>query len=213
MSIYEKLDNSEKRIRADLEDKVIDIIFSVTNKAVFHGGTCVWRCFGGERFSEGISIYVENENAIKRIIDRLIYYGYRTKFSTAFSKHGVKLYFYNIEDMLDLQIAILGIAGVLNGYETIKGSEINVVTIEPEDVILEKINDYNNRREAKDLYDIWVLTKNYRLTEKSWSDLDTFIYSIKPCFNYNDLAQNIYGERPSFKEMVEDIKGVLNDIK
>ena len=214
MSIYEKLDKPEKRIRADLEDKVINIIYSVTNKAVFHGGTCVWRCFGGERFSKDIDIYIENEKVVRKIIDYLNYNGYRTKLSIpAFSKDNIKFCFYKVKGILDLQIAIVDIDGNLNEYETLRGSKISINTIDPEDIILEKIDAYNDRLEARDLYDIWILTKNYRITEKSWSDLDTFIYSIKPCINYNDLIQNIYGARPSFEKMVEDIKGVINDIK
>lgn len=214
MTIYEKLDKPEKRIRADLEDKVIDIIYSVTNKAVFHGGTCVWRCFDGERFSKDIDIYIENEKVVGRIVDYLNYNGYRTKLSIpAFSKDNITFYFYKVKGILDLQIAIADVDGILNEYETIRGYKITINTLDREDIILEKIDAYNDRRESRDLYDIWILTKNYKLTEKSWSDLDTFIYSIKPCVNYGDLLSNTYGECPSFEKMVEDIKGVVNDIK
>lgn len=214
MSIYEKLDKPEKRIRADLEDKVIDIIFSITNNAVFHGGTCVWRCFGGERFSKDIDIYIKNKKVVKKIIDYLNYNGYRTKLSIpSFSKNNIDFYFYKVKGILDLQIAVLDVHGGFNDYENLNGSKININTLNPENIILEKIDAYNDRREARDLYDIWILTRYYRLTEKSWSDLDTFIYSIKPCVNYGDLLANVYGKCPSCEEMVNDIKGAVNDIK
>ena len=46
---------------AELQDEVIDIIYNrVEPDAILYGGTAIWRCYGGSRFSEVIDIYLSN---------------------------------------------------------------------------------------------------------------------------------------------------------
>ena len=46
---------------AELQYEVIDIIYNrVEPDATLYGGTAIWRCYGGNRFSEDIHIYLSN---------------------------------------------------------------------------------------------------------------------------------------------------------
>ena len=35
-----------------LQDEIIGIIYLITEDMVLHGGTAIWRCYSGKRFSE-----------------------------------------------------------------------------------------------------------------------------------------------------------------
>ena len=51
---------------AELQDEVIDIIYNrVEPDATLYGGTAIWRCYGGNRFSEDIDIYLSNRGLNK----------------------------------------------------------------------------------------------------------------------------------------------------
>lgn len=54
----------EKRLRkraqlevALLQDEVIDLLYNIDSRLVLHGGTAIWRCYGGSRFSEDLDLY------------------------------------------------------------------------------------------------------------------------------------------------------------
>jgi predicted nucleotidyltransferase component of viral defense system len=42
---------------ASLQDEMIRIVYSVTYDSVLHGGTSIWRCYSGKRFSEDLDLY------------------------------------------------------------------------------------------------------------------------------------------------------------
>ena len=47
---------------AQLEDDVVSALFSATSKVAMHGGTAIWRCYGGKRFSKDLDIYLWDRN-------------------------------------------------------------------------------------------------------------------------------------------------------
>lgn len=42
---------------AALQDELVDIIYEIDKQAVLHGGTAIWRCYNGNRFSEDLDFY------------------------------------------------------------------------------------------------------------------------------------------------------------
>ena len=40
-----------------LQDEMIRIVYNITEDSVLHGGTSVWRCYSGKRFSEDLDFY------------------------------------------------------------------------------------------------------------------------------------------------------------
>src|SRR3989338_11226889 len=58
----------EKRLKKSLHKKIavaqdllIESVYRALPKAVIHGGTAIWRCYGGKRFSEDIDVYIPKE--------------------------------------------------------------------------------------------------------------------------------------------------------
>src|SRR3989344_7495009 len=47
------------------QDLIVKEVYSVFDKAVLHGGTAIWRCYNGKRFSEDLDFYFPNDK--KRI--------------------------------------------------------------------------------------------------------------------------------------------------
>ena len=43
---------------AKAQDMVVEPLYRVFNGAVLHGGTAIWRCYNGNRFSEDIDVYI-----------------------------------------------------------------------------------------------------------------------------------------------------------
>ena len=40
-----------------LQDEMVRIVYNVSVESVLHGGTSVWRCYSGKRFSEDLDFY------------------------------------------------------------------------------------------------------------------------------------------------------------
>ncbi len=47
---------------AQLADAVVGILTNITDKMALHGGTAVWRCYNGRRFSTDIDVYIWAED-------------------------------------------------------------------------------------------------------------------------------------------------------
>ncbi|MBU3958073.1 MAG: nucleotidyl transferase AbiEii/AbiGii toxin family protein, partial [Nanoarchaeota archaeon] len=56
-----KLKKKSHREIARLQDVVVDMMYRIFPKAVLHGGTAIWRCYKGNRFSEDIDVYIEKD--------------------------------------------------------------------------------------------------------------------------------------------------------
>ena len=62
----------EKRLKkrlhlevARLQDELVELSYSLDNSLVLHGGTAIWRCFGGNRFSEDLNFYCGKAEKIR----------------------------------------------------------------------------------------------------------------------------------------------------
>ena len=62
-----KLKREIHRKIAFAQDLVVKEVYSVFDKAVLHGGTAIWRCYNGNRFSEDLNFYFPNDK--KKIED------------------------------------------------------------------------------------------------------------------------------------------------
>ena len=56
---------------ARLQDEVVSILYSLNTKLTFHGGTSIWRCYGGKRFSFDLDMYVKNYSEISKLMEKL----------------------------------------------------------------------------------------------------------------------------------------------
>ena len=77
MEPIEKFPSGQRLKIASLQDYIIDLIYDrIQPEALLYGGTAIWRCFGGMRFSEDIDIYMEL-SAFEELIASLAKYDLR----------------------------------------------------------------------------------------------------------------------------------------
>jgi len=202
----------EKRLKkrmhveiARLQDETVEILYGIENGLVMHGGTAVWRCYGGNRFSEDLDFYCRN---IGRIED-----GLKTKLEERGLmipkfKKTANLVFCKISNgSVDVRVEInhaVRKPAIVKSYEKCDGSFMDVLTLSPEDLILEKIEAYESRRFIRDIYDVYHLS-NYATGGKK---LASFVASaIKAPVDEENLNAIVYtGKIPSFNQIVEALR-------
>ncbi len=193
---------------AQLEDEVMGVLANITDKMALHGGTAVWRCYGGKRFSTDIDVYVWDE-------------GFRGKFITAAERIGIDVTKFREKGVTfihvrknDTEIKVeprnVEKSALLAPYERVDGSRMNILVLSPEDLILEKIEAYNDRRAYKDLYDITILLNSVKDTGMVKKALLEFVRTVpKPDENtqsYSEFRAVIYaGIIPTYQRMLEFI--------
>ena len=60
-----KLKRESHRKIAYAQDLIVMEVYAIIERAVMHGGTAIWRCYSGKRFSEDLNFY------LPRNIDKL----------------------------------------------------------------------------------------------------------------------------------------------
>ena len=50
---------------AALQDEALDIFYEIETEGVLHGGTALWRCYGGKRFSEDLYFYAKPQVGLR----------------------------------------------------------------------------------------------------------------------------------------------------
>ena len=52
---------------ASLQDETIELLYTVLPNAVLHGGTAIWRCYNGKRFSIDLDLYSKIEDLKEKL--------------------------------------------------------------------------------------------------------------------------------------------------
>ena len=188
---------------AEDQDLAIECIFSASNNVVLHGGTAVWRCYGGKRFSIDIDIYVKKPNIVSKIITKLSTAGFQIN-QVKIRKGRKTLFYYSLyhDTNIVLEINTSPRKGMLASYINIDNSKTSVFTLTPEDMIAEKIKAYNSRRLVKDLYDIYILSQSSTKTEIVKKEIKQLLSNIQKPVDYNSLKDLVYaGVIPTFEQI------------
>ncbi|MFH1257038.1 MAG: nucleotidyl transferase AbiEii/AbiGii toxin family protein [Candidatus Diapherotrites archaeon] len=192
-----------------LQDEVADIVYGISQGAVLHGGTAIWRCYQGNRFSEDLDFCLKagknfrQEFSRKAVSSGLELRKFRQTANTIFSAVS------NGAAEVRLEIALRTVKNpVVKPYEKADGSHMDVFTLSPECLLLEKIAAYCNRKLARDFYDIYFL--NTKITERNAVKKEIralLAKGIKPVDEKN-LRTLIYsGAIPSYGQMVNALQG------
>lgn len=212
----------KKRAQRDValfQDVLIRIIYEIDPSIEIHGGTAIWRCFGGRRFSKDIDIYVSSQQ--KR--DDL-----KEKIKSVALKYGVKIVkLKDTENLIFIELLMDGIYSeidinykkyskeyAIRQYENIDGTLYDIITLPSEILIAEKIDAYSDRKSITDLYDMRILV-DYADKNKIKTRMKTFLSSIKePSDRKKEearLADLIFeGPVPSFKALVDYLKDKIS---
>jgi len=194
-----------KRI-AIAQDLIIQELYNIFNDAVLHGGTAIWRCYNGNRFSEDIDVYLQkNIDKINLLFEKLNKQGFTLK-KKKISKNSLYSVLEYNRAIIRLEALFKKVSGSLKEYETADSNLITVYTLTPEQFILEKIDTYLKRRKIRDLYDIFFLLR-YADVNKIKNKLNQFIKHFNKPIDEKELrVLIIQGLVPTSEKMFDYIK-------
>lgn len=211
----------EKRLKKRLhrklalaQDMMVESIYRVFPKVVMHGGTAIWRCYGGKRFSEDIDVYITKEFDREENFQTLINSLEQLGFSAVKFKHAGNSIFskFNLSDAEIRFEAVFKTVGnyVTKPFELSDGTFMNVYTLSSDDILIEKIAVYRERKKIKDLYDIWFLLNLVEDKSKVLKHLKGIETMLKKPADYGSLnALIILGAVPRTEDLIGGIKSWL----
>ncbi len=154
----------KKQMHKDIaraQDIIIKELYNMFDKAVLHGGTAIWRCYNGNRFSEDIDVYIhKDKKRINAFFENLKKKGFiinkkKIGEKSLFSRLVLNRTFVRFEALFKKPIP----EGSLKEYEGADGNFITVYTLTPEELTKEKIKAYLKRLKIRDIYDVFFLLR------------------------------------------------------
>lgn len=204
----------KRKIHKDLalaQDLVVTEMYNNFPEAIMHGGTGIWRCYKGNRFSEDIDVYLplkfRKSKELETFKQKLERGGFESKkFKTTENTIFAKFSYQRV--LVSFEAVFKNVKKfVTKSFEMSDGSFIVVNTLGPEELIREKASAYQKRRKIRDLYDIFFLLNSVEDKNKVVGDLKDLIRNFKEPLDPKDLKTLIiYGIAPSIDEMVKVIK-------
>src|SRR3989344_9609638 len=201
-----KLRKAEHKKIAYVQDILVEELYHLFPKAVIHGGTAIWRCYNGNRFSEDIDAYLRRDvEKIEGFFGLLAKKGFkiiksRIKENSVYSE----MVFNDIP--VRFEATFQSKKGIARKYEKSEGFFINVFTLTAEELVFEKVETYLKRRKIRDLYDIHFLL-NYAERDKVHAELKRLLGSfVKPKDEENLALIIISGAVPSSEQLFRGIE-------
>ncbi len=194
---------------AQLEDDIINVLTNTTDKMALHGGTAIWRCYNGKRFSTDINVYVWDKNFREKFVGAAANVGVEV---AKFREKGIT-FIHVRKNNTEIKIEPMNVEkeAILMPYERIDGSKLNMLVLSPEDLILEKIDAYIDRRAYKDLYDITILLNSVKTPNKIKKALAEFAKDTptpdESVQSLTEFKATVYaGVVPTYAKMTDFIK-------
>jgi predicted nucleotidyltransferase component of viral defense system len=212
LPIEKKLDDQARVDRARLQDDVVESLYNVNPTTVLHGGTAIWRCYGGNRFSDDIGLYLLTDRESERVREGLVWairkFGIDIDKSRAIRDTTVVTVKRGTASVrIEMARNKTRIRPVDRNFERVNGTYLNILTLSPEDFIVEKIATYSNRRYVRDLYDIYHLSNMVENGKSINRKMCNFLRGIEKPADEGVLKSIVYaGAVPSFQGMVSQIK-------
>ncbi len=203
-----KKENHKEIARA--QDIMIKALYELFNNAVLHGGTSIWRCYKGNRFSEDIDVYLKNDkskiNSLFELFQKRGLVLERKKISNQSIYSTLK---FN-RTLVRFEAIFKKEEGMLKDYESSDGTFITVYTLSPEELIKEKVATYLKRFKIRDLYDIFFLLRYVEDIAIIRQNLNELLDKFKKPLDEKDLRVIILeGLVPDTEKMLDYIKGKL----
>ncbi|MDO8554478.1 MAG: nucleotidyl transferase AbiEii/AbiGii toxin family protein [Candidatus Micrarchaeota archaeon] len=194
---------------AALQDEMIDLVYAIEENAVLHGGTAIWRCYNGNRFSEDLDFYFPvGEDFEQKLITKLKERNLQLlKYKKTENVLFAKISDGNVEVRLEVNSTYKYINAITKPYEKIDGSYIDIFTLSVEDFVIEKIAAYQSRKLIRDIYDIYHLSRYVEKNELVKEPIRNFLGKIEKPLDEENLKAIVYtGAVPSFKQMLDAIR-------
>lgn len=191
------------------QDLLMIETYNTYRDAIFHGGTAIWRCYGGGRFSEDLDVYLPTASGKEAALLR----------SSARAKGLVEVKFKETENTVfakfSFEGAVVSLEGakrapggevVIRPYEMLDGNRMLVKTLSAESLLAEKAAAYTARRKVRDLYDVLFLSGVLEQPGAARARVRTMLHTYRPPVDEEQLkAIVIVGAVPSAKGMVEEL--------
>ncbi len=191
-----------------LQDELAELLYGLEPSLVFHGGTAIWRCYGGNRFSEDLDFYSPSVASIDSgLAEAAQAHGLEvTKYKKTDNLVFAKVSNAQTEVRLELNFSAKKDAAVMP-YERTDGSSFDVLVLSPEQLILEKISAYSSRRFIRDLYDLYHLGGYVREEALVGGEAKAFLADVAPPVDEGNLKAILYtGVVPSFEQLVSSLR-------
>ncbi len=201
----------KKRMQVEigmLQDELVDIIYEIENGTVMHGGTSIWRCYGGNRFSEDLDFYIQKKEEFEKIfLNKIKERGLKSlKFKKTDNLIFSKITNGTVEVRVEFNFSAKK-SGDAKNYEKMDGSTAIILSLTPEQLLLEKIDAYRNRKFIRDVYDIFYLSNIVERSDELRDRILELLGEMPEPVDEQNLETILYsGAIPSFKQMVSELK-------
>ena len=209
LPIDKKLKKKIHKTIALAQDILVLELYDKFPSTVIHGGTAIWRCYGSNRFSEDIDVYLpltlKNAN-FQEFLDSLKRKGFIIqKFKKTNNSIFAKFSYYDA--IIRFEAVFKNVKNfVTKRFEMSDGTFILVKTLKPEEIIKEKVLAYLKRRKVRDLYDIFFLLRFVEKKEEVGKVLNQLIKNFQKPIDEKELKVLIIsGSIPTVEEMVEEV--------
>ena len=185
-----KLRKKAHRDIAAAQDIIVKELYGVFDRAVLHGGTAIWRCYGSSRFSEDVDFYFQrDEKKLGTLFRKLEEKGFvinkrRVREKSLFSVLEFNGAIVRFEAVFKVPLP----KGILAYYETSDGNLMAIYTLSPEELVREKVAAYLGRRKVRDLYDIFSLLRHVKDTGVVSGHLRRLVEGFKDPVDGAELA-------------------------
>ncbi len=208
LPIVKKLKKRLHREIAIFQDILVREVFYYFETAVLHGGTAIWRCYQGNRFSEDVDFYLSprEKNKILKFFEKLENLGIKI-LKKKFTSNAFYSRLKQNEVEIRLEVLFKKIENyITKEYETAEGLRFVVNTLSAEDLIKEKIEAYLKRKMIRDLYDIYFLL-NYADKVKIKKEIIKLLNNFQKPIDEKELKfLIIVGVAPKLDDILNKIK-------
>ena len=197
---------------AYLQDEIMDIMYSISDDLILHGGTAIWRCYAGKRFSEDLDFHSRSfpdKNSL---------------FRSTIESHGLimlktmdtgNVIFSNVRSnsaTVKVEINhVSEVAGTQLDYQLADGSTMEILSLTPDQFIREKILAYTDRRYIRDLCDIYHLVNYAGLLGSTKQELTEFMADLAPPIDEQVLKTLVYSGLPPSMDNLK--RGIMRGIQ
>jgi predicted nucleotidyltransferase component of viral defense system len=205
----ERLKRRVHRSVALAQDVLVTCAYDSFPDCVLHGGTTIWRCYGGGRFSGDVDVYLPTFSKVAA-----------ERFRLALGAKGMReLKFKKSENTVfgkfSLSGGLVSFEGALRKspdrvtvpYSLVGGGYMIVIALPPEALVVEKAAAYSARRKVRDLYDLFFLLNKVEDRKKVAESLAILLKRYATPVDEAQLKATVLtGAVPSADDMIEGIR-------
>lgn len=208
--LHERLKKRGHRETALAQDLLVMAAYDAFPTMVLHGGTAIWRCYGGNRFSEDVDVYLPppfEEASLRAFREALRAKGFLTE-KLKQTRNAIYARLSYGETEVRFEALLKGVGGpVARTFELTDGARISVRTLTPEGLLAEKARAYLGRRKVRDLYDVFFLLSLVSREPEVVASLDELAEGYEPPVDEGVLkALVISGSVPDAEGMLEAVR-------